>query len=289
MTAPLSFKKDFSLKEKCYMRVGGKAKYACFPKDTDQLTEAVRYCREENIRYIIIGNASNTVFTDGGFDGCVIFTGELVQISTQGCRITASCGVSLNQLSRTALEKGLSGLEFAYGIPGTVGGGIYMNAGAYGGQLSDVFEKAVCLDSNGNTVEVTKEDMRLGYRTSALQENGYTLLYADFALKSGDRAEIKRIMDANMAARREKQPLEYPSCGSTFKRPEGHFAGALIEQCGLKGFTYGGAQVSEKHAGFIINRDNATAADVLGCIELVRQKVFEQTGVMLEPEIRIIK
>lgn len=288
MAYSISLVNGFSLKEKCYMKVGGNARYACFPANSGQLESAVGYCRENRIKYIIIGNASNTIFTDDGFDGCVIFTSEFSDISVSGNQITASCGAGLSQLSRTAQTHGLTGLEFAYGIPGTVGGGVYMNAGAYGGQMSDVLTSALCITGDGSIVTLGKDELCLGYRTSALQNNGYTLISATFLLENGDPDEIKHIMDTNMAARRAKQPLEYPSCGSTFKRPEGHFAGALIEQCGLKGFTVGGAQVSEKHAGFIINRDNASATEILQCIEAVQNTVFEKTGIMLEPEVRII-
>ena len=180
------------------------------------------------------------------------------------------------------------GLAFAYGIPGTVGGGVYMNAGAYGGEISDCLESAVCIDSAGKQVILTKEGLGLSYRHSRLQEEELYLLSATFLCETGDKAEIKAEMDRNMASRKEKQPLEYPSCGSAFKRPEGHFAGALIQEAGLKGYSMGGAQVSDKHAGFVINKGGATAKDVKELLRYVRETVYAQSGVILEPEIQIL-
>ena len=209
--------------------------------------------------------------------------------AADGCVLSAQAGVTLSALARKALDCGLGGLAFAYGIPGTVGGGVYMNAGAYGGQIADCLERATLLDDTGEMLVLPASELALGYRSSALMDGGLTLLSADFRLAPASPESIRAEMDGNMRARREKQPLEYPSCGSTFKRPPGHFAGALIEQCGLKGYTVGGAQVSEKHAGFVINRGGATSADVLALIGHIQRVVREKTGVSLACEVRIIE
>lgn len=270
------------------MRVGGTVRYLYRPESAEVFTELIGTLEKEGIPYLVIGNASNLLFPDEGYDGAVIATGGIRELYMENGKIVASLGVSLSALASFAMEHGKSGLAFAYGIPGTVGGGVYMNAGAYGGEISDCIEKAICIDNNGNRVTLCREELQFSYRHSALQENGLLLLYAVFACKDGVKAEIKAEMDRNMASRKAKQPLEYPSCGSAFKRPPGHFAGALIEQAGLKGFSIGGAQVSEKHAGFVINKGNATANDVKALLSHVQQVVYAQSGVMIEPEIRIL-
>lgn len=270
------------------MRVGGAVRYLYRPETEDQLVELVAGCKAENTPYLVIGNASNLLFPDEGYNGVVIATGGIRSITFENGLITASCGVSLSALSVFAMEHGKKGLAFAFGIPGTVGGGVYMNAGAYGGELSDCLEHAVCIDAKGEKVTLSGEDLRLSYRHSRLQEEELLLLSATFRCEDGDPKEIKGEMDKNMAARKEKQPLEYPSCGSAFKRPTGYYAGALIQAAGLKGFSMGGAQVSEKHAGFVINKGGATADDVKALLAHVQKTVYDQSGVLLEPEIQIL-
>ena len=239
-------------------------------------------------RRVVLGGGSNVLFPDEGYDGTVIFTTRLCGLTADGCMLSAQAGVPLSAAARRALECGLGGLAFAYGIPGTVGGGVYMNAGAYGGQIADCLVRATLLDAAGEPRVVPASELALGYRSSALMDGDWTLLSADFALVPAPPEEIRAEMERNMQARREKQPLEYPSCGSTFKRPPGQYAGALIERCGLKGCTVGGAQVSEKHAGFVVNRGDATSADVRALIAHIQRVVAEKTGVLLECEVRII-
>ncbi|PWL48320.1 MAG: UDP-N-acetylenolpyruvoylglucosamine reductase [Clostridiales bacterium] len=272
------------LREYCSMRVGGPARLAAFPETAEELAALLR----AGGRRVVLGGGSNVLFPDEGYDGTVIFTTRLCGLTADGCMLSAQAGVPLSAAARRALECGLGGLAFAYGIPGTVGGGVYMNAGAYGGQIADCLVRATLLDAAGEPRVVPASELALGYRSSALMDGDWTLLSADFALVPAPPEEIRAEMERNMQARREKQPLEYPSCGSTFKRPPGQYAGALIERCGLKGCTVGGAQVSEKHAGFVVNRGDATSADVRALIAHIQRVVAEKTGVLLECEVRII-
>ena len=272
------------LREYCSMRVGGPARLAAFPETAEELAALLR----AGGRRVVLGGGSNVLFPDEGYDGTVIFTTRLCGLTADGCMLSAQAGVPLSAAARRALECGLGGLAFAYGIPGTVGGGVYMNAGAYGGQIADCLVRATLLDAAGEPRVVPASELALGYRSSALMDGEWTLLSADFALVPAPPEEIRAEMERNMQARREKQPLEYPSCGSTFKRPPGQYAGALIERCGLKGCTVGGAQVSEKHAGFVVNRGDATSADVRALIAHIQRVVAEKTGVLLECEVRII-
>ena len=272
------------LREYCSMRVGGPARLTAFPETAEELAALLR----AGGRRVVLGGGSNVLFPDEGYDGTVIFTTRLCGLTADGCMLSAQAGVPLSAAARRALECGLGGLAFAYGIPGTVGGGVYMNAGAYGGQIADCLVRATLLDAAGEPRVVPASELALGYRSSALMDGDWTLLSADFALVPAPPEEIRAEMERNMQARREKQPLEYPSCGSTFKRPPGQYAGALIERCGLKGCTVGGAQVSEKHAGFVVNRGDATSADVRALIAHIQRVVAEKTGVLLECEVRII-
>lgn len=280
---------DLLLKDHSTMRVGGIAKRACFPDTVEDLCKAVWECSMENEKFIIVGNCSNIVFPDEGYNGTVIFTYKLKGITVEGTRLTALCGEKLTAVAKAAADASLSGLEFAYGIPGTVGGGVFMNAGAYGGEIKDCLSSVRVLDLNGEISMLPAESLELGYRHSILMEKDLFVLDATFDLVRGDREQIKSKNEENMRKRSDKQPLDMPSCGSVFKRPEGHYAGALIEQCGLKGFSIGGAQVSEKHAGFIVNTGDATAADIENLIKHIQNTVFENTGVTLTPEIRILK
>ncbi len=283
-----TYTKNACLAPYCSMKVGGNAKYLVLPKSEEELIDAIRHFRETGETYIVVGNCSNLVFPDSGYDGAVIVTSGIRGLSIENNVITAYCGETLSSFARFACDNSLTGLEFCYGIPGTVGGAVYMNAGAYGGEISQHFLNGRFLNENGDIVTLELNDMDFGYRKSRLNNENLIMLSASFAAEKGNAEEIRVIMDGLMAKRKASQPLEYPSCGSAFKRPVGYFAGALIEQCGLKGLTVGGAQVSEKHAGFIINRENATASDVIELLNLVSDTVFEKTGVRLEPEIRII-
>ena len=271
-------------------RVGGNADALFFPKDESELALAFKIAKENGIPVTVIGNGSNLLVKDGGIAGLVIRLGdEFSGITVDGNRITAKTGDSLTRVAMKAYENGLAGFEFASGIPGSVGGGMAMNAGAYGGELKNVTVSARLMDpETGEVTEYSVDELQMGYRTTLALTKGLIVTEAVFELTAGDKETIKATMDDLNKRRRDKQPLTFPSAGSTFKRPEGHFAGALIEGAGLKGLTVGGAQVSEKHAGFIINTGSATAKDILDLIELVRQKVLENSGVTLEPEVRIL-
>lgn len=284
----LHISENVSLAPKCSMRAGGSTKYLVSPKTVSELTEAVKYFEENKEKYIVVGNCSNLIFPDGTYDGAVIITTELRGIALENGIITALCGETLSSLARFACENSLSGLEFCYGIPGTVGGAVFMNAGAYGGEISQRFISGEFLDEDLKIITLTAEEMKFSYRKSIMSGRKLILLSASFSAVLSDKGEIRAKMDELMASRKAKQPLDFPSCGSAFKRPEGYFAGALIEQCGLKGFSIGGAKVSEKHAGFIINSGNATATDVIKLLKTVSDIVFAKTGVRLEPEIRVI-
>lgn len=271
-------------------RVGGCAALAAFPDSKEGMIIAMRCAAERGIRFSVFGNASNVVFADEGFDGLIIFTGAYRTLSADGDKLEASCGVPLARLAVFAADRGLRGAAFLHGIPGTVGGAVPMNAGAYEGSVSDICIRSEYWDRETGELGVLEGDAhRFGYRTSIYtQQERYVLLEAQFAMERGDPAEIRAQMAEYAERRRRTQPLEYPSAGSVFKRPAGSYAGKLIQDCGLKGYTVGGAQVSEKHAGFIINRGNATAADIRALTAHVQQVVLEQTGVMLECEIRFI-
>ena len=272
------------------MRVGGPAEILFSPASEGELLFAVREAKRAGAPFRIIGNGSNLLVLDGGLPGLTIRLGEAFsKISVDGNQIRAQAGALLSRVAAAARDASLTGLEFASGIPGSAGGGMAMNAGAYGGQLSDVFEGCRALDPETGIISALgSAEMALGYRESAALSRGLIVTEAAFRLTAGDRSAIQAKMDDLSARRREKQPLNLPSAGSTFKRPEGHFAGALIEQAGLKGLRVGGACVSEKHAGFVVNDRGATAMDVLDLIRLVQARVLEHSGVRLETEVRIL-
>ena len=271
-------------------RVGGAADVFVRIASEDQLKVLIPELVKSEIPYYIIGKGSNLLVGDKGFRGVVIQLDEAFEnIKVNNNIVTACAGASMAKIAKTALQNSLTGFEFAAGIPGCVGGGVIMNAGAYGGEMKDVVESCCYLDENLEIKEMNLDDMALSYRHSIFCETGYVILGVKFKLEKGDKSEITSKMSELMEKRRSKQPLEYPSAGSTFKRPESDFAGRLIEASGLKGFTCGGAQVSEKHSGFVINKGNATCADVLGVISAVKEKVYEDSGVMLECEIRILE
>ena len=272
------------------MRVGGPAEILFSPASEGELLFAVREAKRAGAPFRIIGNGSNLLVLVGGLPGWTIRLGEAFsKISVDGNQIRAQAGALLSRVAAAARDASLTGLEFASGIPGSAGGGMAMNAGAYGGQLSDVFEGCRALDPETGIISALgPAEMALGYRESAALSRGLIVTEAAFRLTAGDRSAIQAKMDDLSARRREKQPLNLPSAGSTFKRPEGYFAGALIEQAGLKGLRVGGACVSEKHAGFVVNDRNATARDVLDLIRLVQARVLEHSGVRLETEVRIL-
>lgn len=285
----VNYKSDEPLKKHTTMRVGGNAKYVFCPKDVHELKAVIDYCKSNNERYIVIGNGSNIIFMDDGFDGIVIKIFNLMSGSSiEGNLIKADAGCILSKLANLAKDNSLTGMEFASGIPGTLGGAIVMNAGAYGGEMKDIIEYVDILLDDGNVKRYSNEEMNFGYRKSIVDE-GKIVLSAGLRLSKGDKSEIEAKMLELKEKRTSKQPLEYPSSGSTFKRPEGYFAAKLIEDAGLKGYKVGGAMVSPKHSGFVINYDNATAEDVLKLIEDVRNIVNDKFGVLLEPEVKIIR
>lgn len=270
-------------------KVGGNARVMAFPKSEEEIIAIINSCNDNSVRFIAVGNGSNLLVSDNGIDACVICLGKdfseirLIDDET----VFAESGASLMKLCRFALENGLSGLEFAYGIPGSCGGAAFMNAGAYGGEMKDALVKCTHITENGERGELSGDALELSYRKSAYSSNGFVITGLYLKLKKGNREEIKAKMEELIQRRRDKQPLEYPSAGSTFKRPPGYFAGALIEECGLKGKTVGGAQVSEKHAGFVINKGGATCDDILQLCKICSDEVYKQKGVRLEMEIRV--
>lgn len=279
---------DEPMKEHTSFKVGGPADILITPRTYDEVAKIIMLCKENNVPYYTIGNGSNLLVKDGGIRGVVIKLTRLNNIEIKGERIIVQSGAWLISVTQEALKESLKGLEFACGIPGSVGGAATMNAGAYDGDMSKVIESALVIDDKCNIKALTYEELELGYRTSAILKYGYTVIEVTFKLVHGEYDKIKHRMDELTFRRSDKQPLEYPSAGSTFKRPGGHFTGALIQECGLKGMNLGGAAVSEKHAGFIINKDNATALDILNLIEYVVNTVREKFGVELHTEVRIL-
>ena len=269
--------------------IGGNADLAVYPADAEAFAYALDAVVQAGVPYTVIGNGSNTLVRDGGFRGVVFVTTDMRRVTIDGTRLTGGCGVLLGSVGTNASRAGLAGAEFANGIPGTLGGAVYMNAGAYGGQLADIVCETVCYDLDAKQVlHLDNAAQHFGYRHSVFMEKNYIILSATLQLTKDEPDAIRARMNDYLARRREKQPLEYPSAGSVFKRPEGHFAGKLIEDAGLKGLRVGGAEVSPKHAGFIVNVGGATARDVLELIERIREKVYAMSGVTLECEIRTI-
>ena len=283
-----SVKTDEILSEYVNFKVGGPADILLIPKTKEQFIKSVSICRENEIPFYVIGNGSNILVRDGGFRGVVISLLELNSIVVKGEKIVADCGAMLKNVSDAAKLSSLTGVEFACGIPGTIGGAVYMNAGAYGGEMRDIIESVEIIDETGEIKILSNKKMKFKYRSSIAMEKGYTILSATIELETGDVKTIKDLIADLTNKREDKQPLDYPSAGSTFKRPVGYFAGQLIEQAGLKGYTVGGAQVSEKHSGFVINKGSATARDILDVIEHVQKTVKEKDGVDLHTEVRII-
>ena len=275
------------MKNHTTFRVGGPAAYFVMPRTAEEVAKVTELCAQENVPYYIVGNGSNLLVSDKGYDGVIIqIYKQMSQVEVKGCEIYAQAGALLSMVAKRALDTELAGFEFAAGIPGTLGGACVMNAGAYGGEMKDVLKSVTVLDKDGNVKKLAKDELELGYRTSVIAKKGYIVLDAVIELKEGKAEEIKALMDDLKERRITKQPLEYPSAGSTFKRPEGYFAGKLIQDADLRGFQVGGAQVSEKHCGFVINKDGATASDVMELMRQVSDKVYDKFGVRLEPEVK---
>lgn len=268
-------------------RIGGAADYFVMPTTEEQIAGIIKLCREQEVPFFVMGNGSNLLVSDDGFRGVIIqIYDKFQQISWEGNHAVVQAGCLLSRFGNEAVVQGLTGFEFATGIPGTMGGAVAMNAGAYGGEMKDCITSVTMMDMDGNSRIYFADELELGYRTSAASKRNLIVLNASIRLRKGDPAEIRRKLSELREARKAKQPLEYPSAGSTFKRPEGNFAGKLIEDAGFKGFKYGGAMISEKHSGFVINYNEATARDVLDLVQIVQKGVFERFGVELELEVR---
>ena len=281
--------KDEPMKKHTTFRIGGPADYFIMPSNEKELAETIRVCREFSIPIYIVGNGSNLLVGDKGFRGAIIqLYKSMGTFQVEGNQITAQAGCSLAQIANAALDAALTGFEFAAGIPGTLGGAVVMNAGAYGGEMKDIVQNVTVLTREGEIRKLEKEELGFGYRASVIKDRGYVVLGAELMLVPGDKEEILARMQELKNKRVEKQPLEYPSAGSAFKRPEGYFAGKLVMDAGLSGYAVGGAKVSEKHCGFLINAGGATASDVMELIRQIQAKVKEQFGVQLEPEIQFL-
>ena len=280
---------DEPMKQHTTFRVGGNAGYFVMPQNAEEVKNIVALRKEADMPYYILGNGSNLLVGDKGYRGVIIqIYKEMNHIRIEDDKVFAQAGALLSRVGTATLEAELTGFEFAAGIPGTVGGAVVMNAGAYGGEMKDIIASATVLTQDGDIITINKEDLELGYRTSVIAKKGYVVLEAEYQLQKGDKEAIRARMDELKVQRVTKQPLEYPSAGSTFKRPEGYFAGKLIQDAGLRGFQVGGAEVSEKHCGFVINKDQATATDIQELMRQVSDKVMQEFGVKLEPEVKIL-
>ncbi len=284
-------KENVSMKDYTTFKTGGNCELLISPNSVSALGEIIKECNNSDITYTVLGNGSNVLVSDEGLNGIVIYIADgLSEIKLLNDNtIYCGAGVKLGTLCNFALDNSLTGLEFAFGIPGSLGGAVFMNAGAYGGEMSNVVTKVYHIDKNGDAGYFTGKELAFDYRASAYESNDYIITGAEISLEKGNKAEIKEKMTDLLGRRKDKQPLEYPSAGSTFKRPTEGFAGAFIEQCGLKGKQIGGAMVSEKHAGFIINYDNATSDDILKLMDFVKETVEKEKGVTLTPEVRFLR
>ena len=270
-------------------RIGGPADFLLVPENADEIRKIIAVCKEKNVPYFILGNGSNLLVSDRGYRGVVIqLDRNFGEVKVEGTESHASAGALLSTIAVAARRASLTGFEFAGGIPGTLGGAVVMNAGAYGGEMKDVLRKVMVMDQSGKVFEIPAEELQMGYRTSIIKTAGYIVLGAVLSLKEGNLEEIKMLTRKLSEQRTSKQPLEYPSAGSTFKRPEGYFAGKLIMDSGLRGYRVGGAQVSEKHCGFVINTGDATAEDVRSLMKHVTEIVYAKFGVTLEPEVKFL-
>lgn len=270
-------------------RVGGPADYLVSPVKPEQVEDVVRLCKAEDVPYMVIGNGSNLLVSDQGYRGVLIrFLDNYQEVTVHDTIIQAQAGALLSAVAKRAARCNLTGMEFAAGIPGTIGGAMMMNAGAYGGEMKDIVSQVSVMDADGNIKQYSCADMCFGYRDSVVAHEDLTVLEVTLKLEAGDADQIKAEMDRLSEQRTSKQPLEFPSAGSTFKRPEGYYAGALIEEAGLRGYQLGGARVSEKHCGFVINADHASASDVKQLIDYIQKTVYENSGVMMTPEVRFV-
>ena len=281
-------REDVPLKTLTSFRVGGPAKSVIAPFCCEAFVFAVNLARSSKLKYYLLGNGTNVLASDDGYDGIIFLTTSMKRTAFDGTTVTSECGASLTALSAAAGNGGLTGLEFAYGIPGTVGGGVFMNAGAYGGELKDVVTSVTALFPDGRVRTLGADECDFGYRHSAFSENGAVVLSCTIELKVGNKDEIHSLMENLLGRRKSKQPLEYPSAGSTFKRYPGRYTGQMIEQHGLKGFSVGGAQVSDKHAGFVINTGNATSQDIHALIDHIKAVIRQKEGIEIEPEVRFL-
>lgn len=283
-------KKDEPMKSHTTFRVGGPADYFVTPQTAEEVAKVIEACTQEKVPYYIVGNGSNLLVSDKGYEGVIIqIYKQMNQVKVEGAQIHAQAGALLSMIAKRALDAELTGFEFAAGIPGTLGGACVMNAGAYGGEMKDVLKSVTVLTDKGEVKTLAKEELELGYRTSVIAKKGYIVLEAVLELQKGEKEKIQAVMDDLKERRVTKQPLEYPSAGSTFKRPEGSYASLLIDQCGLKGLSVGDAQVSLKHSGFIINKGNASCRDVLELAEKVSKIVKDKTGYNLELEPVVLR
>ncbi|BAC12512.1 UDP-N-acetylenolpyruvoylglucosamine reductase [Oceanobacillus iheyensis HTE831] len=279
---------DELIRNHTYTKLGGKADVYITPESYSEVQDIIKLANKEDVPFTMLGNGSNLIVKDGGIRGIVMNLQKLASIWREEDKIIAQSGARIIDASRTALAESLAGLEFACGIPGSVGGALYMNAGAYGGEIKDVLESTIVVTKEGDIRTLTAVELDLDYRTSNIPDKGYIVLEATFALKKANSSDIKEVMDDLTYKRESKQPLEYPSCGSVFKRPPGYFAGKLIQDSELQGTQIGGAEVSKKHAGFIVNKNNASATEYINLIRHVQKTVSEKFGVQLEREVRII-
>ena len=281
--------KDVPMKEHTTMKVGGKADLMIIPDSISSIQKIIAFLSTTNIPYLVIGNGSNLIFHDTGYNGVIVKIGTpLSDIEVFDDIIIAEAGASLAHVANTALEHSLTGLEFASGIPGSMGGAVYMNAGAYDGEMKQVVIETLCLDNEGNLITLKNDEHNFSYRHSIIQDDNLTCLQVKMKLEKGEKHKIQTRMNELNARRRKKQPLNYPSAGSIFKRPPGTYAGMLVDNCGLRGTKIGGAQVSDKHCGFIVNTGNATAEDIISLIKYVQETVYKNSGIWLELEVKII-
>ena len=283
-----SFRKDEKMSEHTTFRTGGPADYYVIPKDRETFIRLVQYLRQSEREFLILGRCSNVLVSDRGYRGTVIDTTSMNRVSMEGDEMWAEAGAMLGTVAGMAARASLSGLEFASGIPGTLGGAVFMNAGAYGGEMAQIVTEVEVMDPSGQIISIYNKEMEFGYRTSIVQRMGFPVLSVRMKLEAGDPDEIQGKMRELAEKRKEKQPLDQPSAGSTFKRPEGYFAAKLITDAGLSGMRVGGAVVSPRHNGFIVNDDNASSADIMDLIGEVRERVKQRFGVELEPEVRLI-
>ena len=271
-------------------RAGGKARMMVIPADAEQLSAVLGVLSGSGVQYMVLGNGTNILVKDSGYDGVIVKIGSgFDYVRQEGCRLVCGSGTRMSVAAKAALEGGLSGFEFASGIPGFTGGAVFMNAGAYGGEMKDILRRAKIVSKDGSReFYMTADELEMGYRHTKLHDTGDIVTEVEFVLEEGNRTQIKAKMSELMEKRNSRQPVNFPSAGSFFKRPEGYFAGKLIQDAGLKGLSVGGAQVSELHSGFIINRGGATATDILQLMEMIQARVFDEFGVILETEVRII-